>query len=156
MANLSKMYKHEFSIWSNMKDRCNNPNFKQYSDYGGRGICVCNEWNKFSSFLQWINNSNFEIGLQIDRIDNDGNYEPSNCHFVSARENTAIGKRRIYSSNKSGYNGISYDKANNKWLVQIRINNFNKKLGRYVSIDEALAARTAAEILLFGKQMTNL
>ena len=156
MNKLSKIYPKIFNSWRGMKDRCNNKNATQYCDYGGRGIKVCDEWNSFKPFLEWSLLNNHKDGLQIDRIDNNKNYCPKNCRFVSAKENTGVGKRRMPSNNTSGYIGVSYDKANNKWLAQIRIDLFNKKLGRYNTIDEALSARKSAEILLFGKQLTNL
>ncbi len=71
-----------------MKRRCYNQKFKQYKDYGGRGIRVCDEWLKsFKNFYDWAMANGFREDLQIDRIDNDGNYEPSNCRWVSAKEN---------------------------------------------------------------------
>lgn len=76
------------NIWSNMKDRCDNPNFKFYKDYGGRGITICSEWHdNFETFCKWALNNGYRQGLELDRIDNDGNYEPSNCHWVTHYEN---------------------------------------------------------------------
>jgi hypothetical protein len=78
------------NIWGAMKQRCNNPNFKQWKDYGGRGIKVCDEWNSkhgFDSFYKWAMDNGYDSKLEIDRIDNDGNYEPNNCRFVTHKEN---------------------------------------------------------------------
>lgn len=138
-----------------MKQRCRNVNNKDYKQYGARGIKVCEEWNKLSNFIKWSYENGYKDGLQIDRIDNDGDYCPSNCHFVLPCENTSIGKRNISSRNTSGYIGISYDKINNKWKSTIKIDGINKTLGRYDTINEALSARIGVEILLFGKQLTN-
>ena len=55
--------------------------------YAGRGITVCDQWRKFSEFEKWALSNGWKRGLQIDRIDNDGNYEPSNCRFVTSKEN---------------------------------------------------------------------
>jgi len=72
-----------------MKKRCYNPKYGQYHRYGGRGIKVCEEWlNDFMSFYNWAMANGWEDGLEIDRKDNDGNYEPSNCRFVTSQENT--------------------------------------------------------------------
>jgi hypothetical protein len=69
----------EYSSWTNMKTRCTNPNFKQYKDYGGRGIKVCDRW--LNSFQNFINDMGLKPGLEysIDRIDNNKGYETSNC-----------------------------------------------------------------------------
>lgn len=70
-----------------MKQRCNNPNNKKYKDYGGRGITVCTEWeNSFEAFYDWAMESGYDDGLSIDRIDVNGNYEPSNCRWATMKE----------------------------------------------------------------------
>lgn len=74
--------------WKGMIERCHNTEKYNYSSYGGRGIYVCDEWkNDFDNFYNWAINNGFEQHLQIDRIDNDGNYEPSNCRWVTKEEN---------------------------------------------------------------------
>lgn len=69
-----------------MKDRCYNKNCKQYNDYGGRGIKVCEEWkDDFMSFYNWAIDNGFSEELSIDRIDVDGNYCPDNCRWVTMK-----------------------------------------------------------------------
>ena len=73
-------------VHSNMKARCNNPNNTHYRHYGGRGITVCEEWQHVDKFREWAYNNGYKPGLTIDRIDVNGNYEPSNCRWVTMQE----------------------------------------------------------------------
>lgn len=74
--------------WKNMVDRCSNPANKRFKYYGGRGITVCEGWrNDYLAFRQWALANGFDETLQIDRIDNDGGYEPANCRFVTQSQN---------------------------------------------------------------------
>lgn len=78
-----------YDKWHGIIERCTKSRHKSYNDYGGRGIEVCDEWlNDFELFYKWaINHNTYKHGLQIDRINNNGNYEPINCRFVTASEN---------------------------------------------------------------------
>lgn len=76
-----------YRVWEHMKERCSNPNCKAFKWYGGRGISVCKEWREnFKMFYDWAKTKH-KKGLQIDRRDNDGNYTPENCRFVTHLEN---------------------------------------------------------------------
>lgn len=74
-----------YSVWKSMKSRCLNPNRKSYSRYGGRGITICDTWQTFEGFLSDMG-STYQEGLTLDRINNDGNYELSNCRWATAIE----------------------------------------------------------------------
>jgi hypothetical protein len=89
----TKLYK----VWSSMKSRCEKPGFNHYSSYGGRGIRVCREWStSFLSFAEFAKSNGYLDGLTIDRIDNNGNYCPSNCRFVSRRAQSANMRSNVF------------------------------------------------------------
>lgn len=76
-----------YRIWANIKTRCTNENDPHYERYGGRGITVCDEWkNDFKAFYDWSMSNGYADDLTIDRINNNGNYEPSNCRWVTIKE----------------------------------------------------------------------
>jgi hypothetical protein len=76
-----------YNIWKNMRQRCRDPNTDNYKYYGGKGIKVCDEWSKYSNFKNWALTNGYTDSLTIDRIKSNGNYEPTNCQWISNFEN---------------------------------------------------------------------
>lgn len=118
-----------YNTWSSMINRCNSVASKNYIKYGARGIKVCDRWLKIENFISDMYPS-FKEGLTLDRIDVNGNYEPSNCRWatiITQNRNT----RRIYSHNTSGYRGVSFSKEKNKYKASIKINSKQVHIGYF-------------------------
>ena len=97
-----------FGIWKNIQTRCYNQKSPAFSNYGGRGISMCEEWkNDFLSFFLWSTNNGYEPGLEIDRIDNDGPYAPRNCRWITRKENC----RNRRNNYQVEINGVIYQSA---------------------------------------------
>lgn len=95
--------------WSGMITRTSNNKEHNYCRYGGRGISVCKEWrNDFKKFYDWAITNGYKKGLTIDRINNDGNYEPSNCQFITMRENT-MKDLKIWTPSKEDISNICHN-----------------------------------------------
>lgn len=91
-------------IWYHMRSRCNNPKDTNYKRYGARGIRVCQEWEKdFLIFKKWALNSGYKSGLTIERIDFNGNYEPSNCKWATLSEQQRNKRTNIFIFHKGKY-----------------------------------------------------
>lgn len=107
-------FSREYKSWQGMKERCYNKNSKSYKDYGARGITVCKSWvNSFESF--YADMGGREKGMSIDRINNNGNYEPSNCRWANMTEQS--NNRR--SSHYVTFNGDT--KSISEWARVIGI-----------------------------------
>jgi hypothetical protein len=129
-----------YEVWGAIKNRTLNPKNKQYNDYGGRGITICEEWLDIHNFYNWAMSNGYEEdkGLSIDRIDNDGNYEPSNCRWTTSTIQTR--NQRIPKNNTSGYKGVNYHKSTGKYQARISVNKKSIYLGLYPTAEEGAIA----------------
>lgn len=85
------------TIWKSMKYRCLTPKWKPYEWYGARGITVCDEWkNSYLAFKKWSLSNGYQEGLELERIDVNGNYEPDNCKWITHHEQTLNRRDTLY------------------------------------------------------------
>lgn len=110
--------KHKlYRVYYAVKERCYNTKNRAYKHYGGRGITMCDEWLKYENFLSWALTHGYNEGLQLDRIDCNGNYEPSNCRWVDSSTNNYNKRNNILVLYKDGWRTIQYisDKEGISW-----------------------------------------
>ena len=93
---LRQQHRGIYWAWKAMKQRCQNPKCNAYHNYGARGIAVCDEWQPFEPFCEWALSNGYEKGLDLDRIDNDGDYDPRNCRWVDRKTNTLNRRCTLY------------------------------------------------------------
>lgn len=153
IINISKNHKHKesktrlYTIFQGMKDRCYNSNSKIYINYGGRGITICDDWlENYECFRDWAINNGYSDNLSIDRIDVNGNYEPSNCRWAdnktqcrNRRSNIIVqyNNKKITLIELSEITGIDYNVLSSRYERGDRddrlIRNINEDNHRYGS-----------------------
>ena len=127
-----------YKRWIGIKSRCLNPNNCNYKYYGGRGIKVCDEWvNDFLAFEKWALENGYRKDFTIDRIDNNGDYKPNNCRWVSQ----SIQNMSMRHKNTSGYIGICKHSKANRWYGRVKVNGKCFYTGMSVDIKEAAKMR---------------
>ncbi len=124
-----------YVIWCHMKQRCYDENIKLYEYYGRRGIVMCDEWkDSFQAFYDWSINNGYNDTLTIDRIDVNGNYEPSNCRWATKTQQSRNRRSNIYFT----YNGETH--CLKEWceLLSLNYGTVHSRLCRNWSIERAL------------------
>lgn len=126
-----------YRVYKNVINRCYNKNHDHYKHYGGRNIKMCDEWlNDFMSFYNWAYDNGYTDMLTIDRIDNNGNYEPNNCRWVDMS---------VQSNNKRNTVYLTYNnktQSMKQWANELGLNyeHFRYRIrNKSMSIDEAIA-----------------
>lgn len=129
-----------YSIYQGMTKRCYYPDNQNYKYYGGKGIVICNEWKSdFSAFKKWALENGYQDNLTIDRINTNGNYEPSNCRWVSMKEQC---------NNRTSNHLITYKgKTQNlkQWCIELNLNYgiMESRINRYKwSVEKAFETKT--------------
>lgn len=128
----SKGKKHPLYInWLGMKQRCFNDKHASYKNYGGKGVTICKEWLDPSVFIKWALDNKWKLGMSVDRTDNSGNYEPSNCTIMTKSENS----RKVAIENPGLHVGSNhrYSKINESIVGKIKILLSDGKMGTEIA-----------------------
>ena len=129
------------TTWFGIKQRCFNPNALMYPRYGGRGITITSEWLDFGQFERWALKSGYVSGLTIDRVNNDGNYEPGNCRWITKSENS---RRNAMNPKKRKYDLPTGVWRNGPGYCAMRmVGDARRYLGQHRTPHEAHAAYLA-------------
>ena len=127
-----------YIVWHHMLDRCNNIESDNYKYYGERGIEICESWFDIRNFIDDMFPTFIE-GLTLDRINVNGNYEPSNCRWVNQTVQSR-NTRRLRSTNTSGYRGVGFHKKDNRFRSRITVDLKNIHIGNFKTALEAAKA----------------
>lgn len=139
----------EYRIWKNIRSRCLLKTNPRYHEYGGRGIKICERWNDYSNFLSDVG-SRPSSKHSLDRIDVNGNYEPSNCRWTTA--DVQARNKRI--KNPTGVPGVRRRKDSGKWHAVLKIKGKVIHLGLFEKLEDAIKARKDAEKIYLGDSCT--
>jgi len=115
-----------YGIWERMLSRCSNSEDKNYCNYGARGIKVCDEWKDVTIFYDWAISNGHQKGLTIERIDNDGNYEPNNCKWIPRKDqnkNRRMNRQITYKGETKNLTEWSKVTGINRKTLETRLKN---------------------------------
>jgi len=142
-----------YRTWGSMKSRCLNKNHKSYKHYGDRGIKVCKRWmNSFENFVDDMGDR--PDGMSIERIDNEGGYEPKSCKWATSKEQSL--NKRLYTQKKRRknikckYKGAYWNEKEQKFRARIRFKGKTIELGRFDDEEKAAIAYDLAAKRLFN------
>lgn len=123
-----------YYVWQNMKQRCYDESLENYKDYGGRGIKICDEWMEYANFANWAKANGYKNNLSIDRIDVNGDYKPTNCRWVTMKQQNRNKTTTRYIELK----GVK--KSVGEWseILNIPISTIINRLDRGCDAEEAL------------------
>ena len=138
-----------YGTYIQMLNRCYNSKMKNYENWGGRGITVCDRWlESVTNFIEDVYES-YSTGLELDRIDNDKGYFPDNVRWATPQQNTM--NRRGSSKATSKFKGVYWKKGLSKWCAAITKDKKKTHIGYFVNEKEAAMAYNKLAILLFGE-----
>lgn len=139
-----------YAVWRTLVQRCTNPRNKDWPDYGGRGITVCDEWRRsFVAFFAAVGHA--PEGMWLDRKHNDRGYEPGNVKWSTPVEQADNRRsRRLNVDNATGIAGVSWHASNGNYRVQLN----KRDIGSRKDFFEACCLRKSAEAKL-GRQSTH-
>lgn len=137
-----------YKLWKNLRQRCDNPKHKDWKNYGGRGISYDPAWKDFHHFCQDVGER--PLGLTLDRIENDGNYQKGNVKWSSMQEQSknkrkASARTSFQANSKLGILGVCLDKRRKKYMAYGSVEKKQIQLYKGNSLDDAIAARKAWE-----------
>lgn len=132
-----------YKVWDNMLTRSCNPNIPNAHNYSKRGISVCDEWFDYITFSNWAFANGYQDGLVLDRKNTNGNYEPTNCRFITAQQSIINTRKRKGTS--SVFRGVNWNNRDKVWRATITINKKQTYLGCFdYELDAAFAYDDAA------------
>lgn len=136
-----------YETWCGIKKRCYNERSPAYGDYGSRGIKVCDRWlTSFENFLEDMGERPSK-DYSIDRIDNNGNYEPSNCRWATRSEQANNIRKKLSISD---HTGVYYKRATDSWYANLQVDGKNYNVGSSKDKAVAILYRKTAELWYYG------
>lgn len=139
----------EYKLWAGIVARCHYPGHTRYAYYGGRGIKVCKKWRRdYPAFRAWAKKEGFVPGLQIDRINNAMGYQPSNCRFVTAKQN-CLNRDSAIRFGKRSSEDVAFKLGMSRQGIRYRV----KKMGLSLAQAESMPKQRGASCRYFWNQI---